>query len=221
MVSIPVADAHKKSDFAAKVAKPFKKSSRGTSLISPKQLSAVGGMDSIRGKLLAEGISPESAELIAQSRRQGTKSYYESAWRKFCGWCSGKKIDPFGCSLASVLQFLTKQFHEGWEYNTIAGYRSATSAFHNPIGGCKVGDHPRLSALKGIFNLKPPKPSYPFIWDVEQVLNYLKNLTIGSNTLVMLLALTTASRTLEKTHVDIRYMVKSHLFYCFTLPKPT
>ena len=36
-----------------------------------------------------------------------------TTWRNFCGWCSGKKIDPFGCSLASVFQFLTEQYHEG------------------------------------------------------------------------------------------------------------
>ena len=36
----------------------------------------------------------------------------------------------------------------------------------------------------------------------------------------MLLALTTASAALEITHLDIRYMVKSPLFYCFTLTKP-
>ena len=36
----------------------------------------------------------------------------------------------------------------------------------------------------------------------------------------MLLALTTASRGLEITHLHIRYMVKSPLFYCFSLKKP-
>ena len=100
MASMPVADVHKKSDFAAKVAKLFKKFSRGKQLISPTQFSAVGGMDSIRGKLLAEGISQGPSELITQSKRQGAKSHYELAWRKFCSWCSGKNIDPFGCSLA-------------------------------------------------------------------------------------------------------------------------
>ena len=37
----------------------------------------------------------------------------------------------------------------------------------------------------------------------------------------MLFALTTASRASEITHLDVRYMVKSPLFYCFTLTKPT
>ena len=63
MVSMPVADVHKKSNFVAKKAKRFKQYSRGKFLISPKELSVVGGMDSIREKLLAEGISKESAEL--------------------------------------------------------------------------------------------------------------------------------------------------------------
>ena len=60
MVSMPVADVRKKSNFVAKKAKQY---SRGKFLISPKELSVVGGMDSIPEKLLAEGISKESAEL--------------------------------------------------------------------------------------------------------------------------------------------------------------
>ena len=103
------------------------------------------------------------------------------------------------------------------KYNTIAGYRLAISAFHNPIDGCKVGDHPRESALvKGIFNLKPPKSRYPFICDMDQVLNYLNSLTVGSNLknstykLVMLLALTAAARASEITHLEICLVL---LFY--------
>ena len=58
-------------------------------------------------------------------------------------------------------------------------------------------------------------------------LNYLNNLTVASNLknstykLFVLLALTTASRASEITHLDIRYMIKSPLFYCFTLTKST
>ena len=109
---------------------------------------------------------------------------------------------------------MTEQFHEGWEYNTIAGYSSVILAFHNHIDGCKDGDHRRLSSLvTGIFILKSPKPRYLFIWDVKQVLNYPNNLTVGSNLksstckLVMLLALTTVSRASEVTQLDIRYMI--------------
>ena len=116
------------------------------------------------------------------SRNKSVCHESESAWRKFCGWFFGEKVNPFGCFLASVLQFLTEQFQEGREYNTIVGYRSAISVFHNLIDGFKVGVHPRVSPLvKYIFKLKLSKPRYSFIWDVDQVLNYLNNLTVGNN----------------------------------------
>ena len=51
IVSMPVADIHKKFDFVAKVAKPFKIFRRERSLINPKELSAVGGMVGILEKL--------------------------------------------------------------------------------------------------------------------------------------------------------------------------
>ena len=51
IVSMPVADIHKKFDFVAKVAKLFEIFRRGRSLINPKELSAVGGMAGILGKL--------------------------------------------------------------------------------------------------------------------------------------------------------------------------
>ena len=62
IVSMPVADIHKKFDFIAKVAKPLKIFRRGRSLINRKEQSAVGGMAGIL----------ESSVGIAQSKRQGT-----------------------------------------------------------------------------------------------------------------------------------------------------
>ena len=105
MVSMPAIDVHKKSNFVAKVAKPFKKSSRGKSLISPKQLSAVGGMDSIRGKLLAKRISQESAEISSLSLGDSEQSLITN-------W-SGESLvaEVLG---KRVLQFLTEQLNEGW-----------------------------------------------------------------------------------------------------------
>ena len=45
-------------------------------------------------------LTDNPVNLITQPKRQGAKSHYELVWRKFCSWCSGKNIDPFGCSLA-------------------------------------------------------------------------------------------------------------------------
>ena len=121
---------------------------------------------------------------------------------------------------------MTEQLQEEKGYNTIAGYRSAISAFHYQLDGCRVRVHPTVSALmKWIFNKKPPKPKYTLIWNVDfNILGYLKTLMLDnknlgklSHELVMLLALTSAS---EIWQLDINYMVKTDSFYRFTLAKP-
>ena len=197
-------DVCEKPNPVAKTPTSIKEPSRGMPPAKPKRVSSTSGMDSVRENLVTEGISENSTKLILHARREGTLSHYESSWRKFYSWCKGKEVDPFGCPLTSILQFLTDQFKEGLEYKTIAGYRSAISAFHQPLDGCKVGSHPQVSALmKGIFNEKPPKPKYKWIWDVDQVLEYLEkldtvNLRSLTHKLVMLLALTSASTSLYK-----------------------
>ena len=92
---------------------------------------------------------------------------------------------------------------QDFQFNTIAGFRSAISSYHDPIDGVAVGKHPRVSALiTGVYNNRMPQPRYTFIWDVEIVLQYLSNLhsekglsdKLLTFKLTMLLALTAASR---------------------------
>ena len=92
-------------------------------------------MDSFRERLSSEEISKESATLITNARQSGTIAHYESSWRKWHSWCVRRQIDPIICSLTHILDFLTERFHEGFQYNTIAGFRSAISAYDNPIEG--------------------------------------------------------------------------------------
>ena len=65
--------------------------------------------------------------------------------------------------------------------------------------------------MKGIFELRPPSPRYNFIWDVNIVFEYLKNidgddvsLGVLTHKLAMLLALTTKQRvqTLHSIRID-------------------
>ena len=56
-------------------------------------------------------------------------------------------------SFEECIDFLTDCFHEDYEYNTIAGFISAFSAYHNPIQGVSVRQNDRVSALlSGIFS---------------------------------------------------------------------
>ena len=72
---------------------------------------------------------------------------------------------------------MAELFEKGLEYRSIGTHRSAISAFHYPTENIRVGNHPRFSTLmSGIFNKSPPQPKYPFIWDVETALDFLRKL---------------------------------------------
>jgi len=68
-------------------------------------------------------------------------------------------------------------FHKGLEYNTIAGNRSALSAYHDLVEGTPVGKHPLVSSLlTGVYNKRFPQPKYTSTWDVKDVVNYLASI---------------------------------------------
>ena len=87
-------------------------------------------------------------------------------------------------------------------YGSVSGHRSAISAYHTQINNIAIVEHPKLCALTGIFNKRPPKARFCFVWDIKKVLNHLNefahnlNLPINllSQKLVLLIALTAASR---------------------------
>ena len=93
-----------------------------------------------------------------------------------------------------------------------------------------IGKHPRVCALmKGIFNKRPPKPKFTFVWDIEKALNYLSELPDNLNLsvklltqkLALLLALTAASRGSEICYLNTKYMVELDDKYIFTFDKLT
>ena len=112
------------------------------------------------------------------------------------------------------------------ECRTTGTLRSAISAFHDPIETIRVGSHPRASALmSGMFNKRLPQPKYPFIWDVETVLDFLRELPgndLLSDKLLtpkvsMLLSLLSASRVSEITNLRMDYLTKHSSFYTFAI----
>ena len=199
---------------------PIRKS---PSLNSTKRLKT-SGLDHLRESLHAEGISKRATTLITQSRRASSLKHYESAWGKWVSWCSGRKICPTRCDITNILDYLAELFETGLEYSTIGSHRSAISAFHDPIENKKIGEHPRVSALMtGVFNQRPPQPRYTFIWDVETVLIYLRSQPEDNDLsnklltlkLVLLIALTSASRASELTNLNKKCLLRSEVYYVF------
>ena len=91
----------------------------------------------------------------------------------------------------------------GVGYSSLNTARGALSALGVMLDGVAAGSHPLvIRFLKGVFNLRPPKPRYTKTWDVQPVVNFLRSLcplvTLSLKELtlklVMLMALTQAAR---------------------------
>ena len=93
-----------------------------------------------------------------------------------------------------------------------------------------MGNHRRVLALTTVvFDQRPPQPRYTIIWDVEAVLNHLQSLPennflsdkLLTLKLVILLALTSASRASDLTNLSSDYYAKLGLTYMFLVHKLT
>ena len=151
---------------------------------------------------------------MLQSKRGGTTQTYSTPWRKWVLWCEQRQVDPVSSPVKFLLDFLTELYHEGLQYRTINVYRSAISAYHEPINGTPVGQLKDVcTLLSGIDNLRPPTPKYNVIWEVETVLQCLKllddenlsNKDLNLKT-CMLLALTAIKRCSDLHILDTKFM---------------
>lgn len=116
-------------------------------------------------------------------------------------------------SVGQVLDFLT-MLYARLGYSAMNTARSALSSFVILPGGHTLGSHTFIARfMKGVFNLKTPKPHYDVVWDVKLVLDYLRQLLHTPNVLglrdltkatCMLIALVSAQRqqTLHKLNIE-------------------
>ena len=86
-----------------------------TNQICNKSNPYISGMDGFRGYLFEKGVSVKATNLISNSRRKSSVSDYESSWKKWSGWCDRRAVNPFRCTLVSILDYLTSLLEEGLE----------------------------------------------------------------------------------------------------------
>ena len=119
------------------------------------------------------------------------------------------------CNEQMVIKFLTELYNKGQGYSAINTARSALSTFLG-MDGTTIGNAQFVKRfLKGVFELRPSKPRYSFIWDVNIVLEFLKifypyegiPLSHLTYKLVMLLALSTSQRTQTLKAIKLNNMV--------------
>ena len=175
-------------------------------------------MDVIRRSLADRGLSDDAITIISASWSSGTDKQYNSAWKKWCGWCEQRKIDLLQISVDEVVNFLSQSFAEGKSYSTVNTYRSALSSTLYPVNNVAVGSHPLVvRLLKGIYHLRTPLPRYSSTWDVAKVTSYLRTLfpleqlnlkTLTMKT-VMLCALSSAQREQTLCALDLNFKKQS------------
>ncbi|VDI55641.1 Hypothetical predicted protein [Mytilus galloprovincialis] len=85
-----------------------------------------------------------------------------------------KQINCFQISVGTVLEFFTTLFKEGnLGYSSLNLARGALSSLGLTIDSIPVGRHAMvIRYMKGIFNLRPPRPRYESTWDVSKVLQF-------------------------------------------------
>ena len=183
----------------------------------------------IREQHQTEGFSEDVTEILLSATRASTRKTYQSAWGQWSRWCSKRKVNPISANLNDVLVFLTDRFKNGTAYRSVNVVRSVISSCHPKIDGYPVGQHPLVvQLLKGMLNIRPPKPIYMHTWDVRLVTKYLDRLgntrlltlKLLSIKLAMLLALSCPERVSSLSKLDLRLCRVSPEGISFTLTTP-
>lgn len=161
------------------------------------------GMSFVRQQLRDRGISMAGTDIIMASWRPATAKQYQPHVSRWLQFCNRGDIHPLTPSVTDIVNFLADTFRRGVGYESVNTARGALSSLGIVVDGCRAGNHPLVSRfLKGIFNLRPSTPRYAETWDVQLVLQQLRNmgplcsLSLKELTLklVMLMALTQAAR---------------------------
>ena len=133
-------------------------------------------MEGIRQNARNEALSSTARELLDKKLSKSTKSTYKAPWKRWCGWCAKREIDPISTTVENIANYLAEeQKRVGFSWLGIT--RSAISAYHNAIDGKPVGQHPLIAdIMASALSDKPPVPKYVDTWNVDVVLNYLQDL---------------------------------------------
>ena len=124
-------------------------------------------------------------------------------------------------------------FQKGRSYSCINSHKSAICQTLTLLGNLSFENNSYIQRfLKGVFNLRPPRPRYLFTWDVGKVLSYLESLyplqdlDLKMLTLkcVALIALASAQRSQTLASLNLNSVLStgtSFIFRVTTLLKTT
>jgi hypothetical protein len=157
-------------------------------------------------------------------QREGTKKQYGTYVTKWKQFCDERKINWLDAEVEQGIDFMAFLFEHRLSYSAINSARSALSALFTPKDGTEFREHRLVCRfLKGVFEIKPYLPRYMGIWEVGQMLTYLRSLNVEltlkqlTHKLVMLLAILTGQRFQTLHKLDITLMQRLPEKFIFTI----
>ena len=123
------------------------------------------------------GLTKKAIDILVASWRASTQKQYCVYIKKWKSYCKSKKESHLQASVNFVLEFFSELYYvSGFGYNAINTTRSALASFLVLKDSTHtVGTHPIIARfMKGVFQLRPPRPRYVDIWDVNVVFRYLR-----------------------------------------------
>ncbi|XP_044137826.1 uncharacterized protein LOC122928733 [Bufo gargarizans] len=175
------------------------------------RLSSSTGVQNLRDHWGVANLSGTARALLENAWAPGTRRAYQSAWKRWSGWCVGRSLDPLSAPVTDILEFLTSLYEEGKAYRSINLFRSAISSQHQGFAGCPAGQHPLVCRLlKGSRLSRPPRPRFTSSWDVTLVLQFFSSWPLNSSLslrqlsakLVTLLCLVSCKRVSDVRALD-------------------
>ncbi|XP_071478481.1 uncharacterized protein [Diadema antillarum] len=162
---------------------------------------------------IAQGLTEETADIMAASWRKSTKEQYMVYIRKWQRFCHERHLCLTHTKVGNLFAFFNSMYKNGASYSTLNTSRSAlASVVLLQDEKYTISTHPWICRyFKGIFNLRPPTPRYSFIWDVGKVLSYLRQVTPAhkislcqlTHKVCFLLALTSAQRVQTLSYLTL------------------
>lgn len=124
---------------------------------------------------MIENWSTEEKSLLLNSWRSSTINTYQSAWKKWKGWCEINRINhrcPIPADVARYLAYLYNV--QGLAYKTILVHKSVIATFTNVTTNNDLSSNFFVRHMLKAISVAKEKPAVPPIWDPQIVINCLE-----------------------------------------------
>lgn len=114
---------------------------------------------------------------MMQARMPNTLKAYDLQERKWLTYCLERNLICENPNKINILNFLSSIAGKGLSYTSVNTTRSSLSSCLPPIEGVNVGkDFNVRELMSGIRNADPPISRWSATWNVDTVLDYLREL---------------------------------------------